>query len=318
VHDVFADAVFDERRVVRDTEEPCVVGLVLAEERLERPFAVEPAPSEGGVRRDERRPPGDAVSHGDVRLRLLPAAMPGVAKPQRRKDVQRRRAVAPIADRDANEQVLGIALGVLHEDVEIPVLCKHAGVEQLVFAIEAGSVSIGGDQSLVGKFGLRIFVKIPHVRMRRRRIEIVVILFDVFAVIPFFVGQAEEPLFENGVAPVPQGDGETESLFGVGDSRQAVFAATVRPGARLIVAEMPPRVAGIAVILANRAPLAFAQVRPPFAPRNPCPRIVESLMFGGHRSPHQFSQLDSGVHPRRARRLFVNSQLHSTVSSKCD
>jgi hypothetical protein len=34
-----------------------------------------------------------------------------------------------VADRDLDENVLGVGLGVLHEDVEVPVLVEDAGVE---------------------------------------------------------------------------------------------------------------------------------------------------------------------------------------------
>src|SRR4029078_4304190 len=104
------------------------------------------------------------------------------------------------------------------------------------------------------------------------------------AVVPLGVGQAEQPLLEDGVLAVPQGQREAELLFVVGDAGEAVLAPPVGPGRGLVVAEVVPGVAALAVVLADRPPLAFAQVR---APRLPggllVARRVEPGLFGGHR-----------------------------------
>ena len=72
--------------------------------------------------------------------------------------------------------------------------------------------------------------------MRRRRVEVEVVLLDVLAVVAFAVGQAEQPLLEDRVLAVPQRDGEAELLLVVGDAGEAVFAPAVGARARLIVA----------------------------------------------------------------------------------
>ena len=46
--------------------------------------------------------------------------------------------------------------------------------------------------------------------MRRRAVEIEVVLFDVLAVIAFVAGQAEEPLLEDRVLFIPQREGEAD------------------------------------------------------------------------------------------------------------
>ena len=80
------------------------------------------------------------------------------------------------------------------------------------------------------------------------------------------VGQAEEPLFEDGVLPVPEGQREAKPLLIVGDAGQAVLPPAVGARAGLIVGEVVPGVAALAVVLAHGAPLTFAEVGPPRFP----------------------------------------------------
>ena len=58
---------------------------------------------------------------------------------------------------------------------------------------------------------LRVLVEVLHVRVRRRAVEVEVVLLDVLAVIPLAVGQAEQPLLEDRILPVPQRQGEAQS-----------------------------------------------------------------------------------------------------------
>ena len=108
-----------------------------------------------------------------------------------------RRFRAAIVDADLDQNVLGRFLGVFHEHIEIAVLVKHAGVEQLVLEFVAVAVAVGADQLIVGIRRLRIFVEILHVGMRRRAVEIEVIFLHVLAVIALAVGQTEQALLEN-------------------------------------------------------------------------------------------------------------------------
>src|SRR5262245_22407248 len=102
--------------------------------------------------------------------------------------------------------------------------------------------------------------------MRRRRIEVEVVLLHVLAVVAFGVGEPEEPLLEDRVASVPQRDGETQLLLIVGKPGKAVLSPPVGARARLVVREVIPRVAIDAVVLSNGAPLAIAQIGAPLAP----------------------------------------------------
>ena len=98
-------------------------------------------------------------------------------------------------------------------------------------------------------------------------VEIEVVLLDVLAVIALAVGQAEQPLLEDRVAAVPQREREAQPLLVVADAGEAVLAPAVGARARLVVGEVVPGVAVVAVVLADGAPLPLAQVRSPLPPR---------------------------------------------------
>ena len=80
------------------------------------------------------------------------------------------------------------------------------------------------------------------------------------------VGQPEQALFEDRVLPVPERQGEAEMLRLVADAPEAVFSPAIGSGAGLVMAEVIPGIAVVAVILAYPAPLALAQLRAPFLP----------------------------------------------------
>src|SRR5437762_12284793 len=66
----------------------------------------------------------------------------------------------------------------------------------------------------------------------------------------------------------PQGQGETDPLLCVREARQSVFPPAIGARARMIVSEEVPGVAVVAVVFANGAPLALAQIRTPLLPGN--------------------------------------------------
>src|SRR5271166_3171133 len=68
----------------------------------------------------------------------------------------------------------------------------------------------------------------------------------------------------------------------VAQSGEAVLAPVIGARTRLVMAEIVPRVAVLAIVLADCAPLAFAEVWPPLSPWNvPLARLVEARRFGG-------------------------------------
>ena len=173
---------------------------------------------------------------------------------------------AAVVDRDLDQDVFGRFLGVFDEHVEVAILVEDAGVEQFVLEFVAAAAAAGLDEIGVRKGRLRILVEVLHVRMGRRAVEVEVVLLDVLAVIAFAVGQAEQAFLEDRVLAVPQGQREAEPLLVVGDAGQAVLAPAVGAGAGLVVGEVVPGVAALAVVLADGAPLAFAEVRAPLFP----------------------------------------------------
>src|SRR5262249_47575243 len=107
----------------------------------------------------------------------------------------------------------------------------------------------------------------------------------ILAVIAFTVGEAEEPLLQDRIASVPEREREAETLLVVGDAGDPVLAPAIGARAGLIVAEVVPGVAAVAVVLADRAPLPLAEIRAPFAPGNLLlPGLAQPVMLGGHGS----------------------------------
>ena len=127
---------------------------------------------------------------------------------------------------------------------------------------------------------LRVLVQVLHVRVRRRAVEVEVVLLDVLAVVALAVGQPEGTLLEDRVLAVPQRQREAQHLVVVADAGQAVLAPAVGARPRLVVGEVVPGVAVVAVVLAHRAPLPLAQVGSPLLPGNAARlRLVEPFLL---------------------------------------
>src|SRR5262249_48803535 len=114
-------------------------------------------------------------------------------------------------------------------------------------------------------------------------VEVEVVLLDVLAVIALGVGKPEEALLEDRVLPFPQGQGEAQPLLVVAEAGQAVLAPAVGAGPGLVVTEVVPGVAALAVVLPHRPPLPLAEVRAPLPPRDRLlVSLLESGLFGVH------------------------------------
>src|SRR5262245_11722422 len=94
--DVFVKPIFDVWRAVRVAPESCRVGFVLREQEVRRTVATEKIVAERTVFRFDNARfklteqwPFGAMQSAWIRLAALP--VPGVAEPERRQDVQRRR-----------------------------------------------------------------------------------------------------------------------------------------------------------------------------------------------------------------------------------
>ena len=166
-----------------------------------------------------------------------------------------RRRIGPAIDRfDPNADVFFVGLGVFDADVEIAVVVEHAGVEQFEFGLAVAAAAILVDQPPIRKLGVRIFVDVLHVRMRRRVVDVEVILFHILAMIAFVRREPEEALLENRIAAVPECRREHENLVAIADARDAVFAPAIGFAASQIVRQKRPGVAAEAVILAHAWP----------------------------------------------------------------
>jgi len=95
------------------------------------------------------------------------------------------------AARTFNQDVLGLDLRVLDEDIEVAVLVEDASIKQLVFLCMFVARLVGFDDLHARVLGVRVLVEVLHVRVGRRTIEIEVVLLDIFAVIALAVTQPE-------------------------------------------------------------------------------------------------------------------------------
>ena len=278
------DAVLDVGALaLAPREEPLVVRLVLGEEQRDVALAVQRVLPEQGMRRR-----GRARARAAPRPARASASRRGLAiqddQSFRNQSVGRRCSSAASGPRftagDPHEEVVGAALGVLHEDVEVAVAFEDAGVEELVLHLLPRPLPVRPDQVVVGEGGLRVLVEVLHVRVGRGAVEVEVVVLHVLAVVALAVRQAEGPLLQDGVLPVPQGEREAEALPVVGDAREAVLSPAVGARAGLVVGEVVPGVAALAVVLADGAPLALAQVGAPLPPGDPLlASVVEPLLL---------------------------------------
>ena len=227
---------------------------------------------------------------------------PGISKPQRREQMEPGGLRPAVVDGDPDQDVVRTALGVLEKDVEVPVVVEDAGVDQLVLELLPRPALVRFHQVPVRELPLRVLVEVLHVRVRRRRINVEVILFGILAVVALAVGEPEGALLEDRVALVPQGEGKAEALLVVRDPAEAILAPAIgaRPG--LVVAEVGPRVAVLAVVLADRAPLPLAQVRAPLLPGDArLAGLVQPLLL---RHVHEGGRRRRLLSPLAGRRTF--------------
>ena len=187
---------------------------------------------------------------------------------------------AAIVDAYLDQHVLRRGFGVLDKHIKIAVIVEDSRVNQLVLHLFTGTPAVCLHQIVVWERPLRIFVQILHVGMRWSAIQVEIILFYVLAVVALTVGQAKHPLFEYGIYPIPQRQAKTKLLAVIRDSSQAILAPTISPRTCLVMGEIVPGVAILAIVLPDRAPLPLTQVGTPFLPWNSrIARIIQPLLF---------------------------------------
>ena len=109
-----------------------------------------------------------------------------------------------VGDADLHQEVVGIGLAVNDLDDPVPVVVEHTRVHQLVLGLTLISPAVLGDQVPVGELGLRIVVAPAQPRVARERVEIPPVLLHVLTVIALWTREAEHPLLQDRIAPVPQ------------------------------------------------------------------------------------------------------------------
>ena len=262
VHDVIGDPVLGVTGHVLRPEEPGPVGLVVAHQqaRVAIPGQDETA---------ERVVLGHEGTAGDAERRpaVVQAPRPRVAEPQRGEQLDGLLVGRSVADGDADAQVVGCGLGVVGGDLPVPVAVEDAGVEQLVFGVAGTPAPVLRDEVGVGELGLGVQVTPPHPRVGRRAVEIPPVLLGILAVVALGTGEPEDPLLQDRVASVPEGEREAQPLLVIADPAEPVLVPAVHPRPGVVMRERVPRLAVLAVVLSHRPPRPLAQVRAPRAPR---------------------------------------------------
>ena len=271
VNDIVVERVLEVTRPDVRAEQPREIGLVVTEQQAVSCFEFDAVGPE--VVMVGQQPAGALVPQ----RRLVDAGRPApsVAEPDLRQDMNGRRIGSAVVDRDPHEHVVHVGLRVLDVDIEVAVVIENAGVDQLeLHRRRTFATSVLLDQPFVRVCGLRQLVERAGVGVARDGVEVVVNLLDVLAVVALFVGQAEQPLLENGVAAVPQGERQAQKLPVIGKAGEAVLAPAIGTTARLIVGEIIPCRTVWAVVLAHRPPLPLAEIGTP-----PTPILCASAAF---------------------------------------
>src|SRR5262249_35239359 len=139
-------------------------------------------------------------------------------------------------------------------------------IEQFKLGIAAGTAAIFFDEPAGGERRLRVFVKEFLVGVGGGGVEGEIILLDVLAVVGLVGGGSGEALLEERVAAVPEGEGEEEQLVAVAKAGDGVLAPAVGLAAGVVVGQELPGAAVGAVVLADGAPGAVGNERPPAPP----------------------------------------------------
>src|SRR6516164_6106654 len=262
IHDILVDAVLEMVARCIDPAQPPYVRVIFTKQEFR------PAVTEESQRREPRAIDRDRIilACNELRSHRIGFPRPGVAGPELRQYVQRGRFGRAIIDRHPLQDVVDIGFCVFDLDIEIAVFRKHTGVDQLEFGVSPAATPVLFDKSCVGKCRLRVFVEHTHVRMGWRAVEVVVEFLDVFAVVALGIGQPKQPLLQDGVAAVPQGETETQQQPIIAKPADPVLAPAIGAAARMVVRKIFPSVAVLAVILAHRSPLALAEIGPPAPP----------------------------------------------------
>jgi hypothetical protein len=113
---------------------------------------------------------------------------------------------------------------------------------------------------------LRILVERAGVGVGRRRVEVVIELLDVFAVVALVIGESEEAFLENGIRAVPERQGKAEATVAIAPAEKSVFSPAVGASGGMLAGKAAPHVGVGGVILPDGSPLAFGEIGSPELP----------------------------------------------------
>ena len=174
-----------------------------------------------------------------------------------------------------HQQVERVGLRVVNLDDPVAVLIEGTRVEQLVLRVVLAAPRVLLDKVTVRVLALRVVVAPPVPRMTGGRVEVPPVLLGVLSMVSLVAGQAEDPLLEDRVPAVPEGEPQAQASLHVGEARQPVLPPAVgaRPG--MVMGQVLPGGAARAVVLAHGAPLALAEVG---APEIPVPSLAQPVL----------------------------------------
>src|SRR5262249_38570354 len=152
---------------------------------------------------------------------------------------------------------------------------------QLELGLASRAAAILLDQPRVRELVLRVLVERLQIRMRGRRIEVVVELLHVLAVVALVAGEPEEALLQDRVASVPEREREAQPALAGGDPAEPVLPPPVRAAGGVVVRQVSPGGPASRVVLAHGAPLPLGEVRSPALPVEDAPGVlVEAPSLG--------------------------------------
>ena len=275
VHHRVVDAILGKIRPGL-TKQPRAIRLVLAEQQRRISIAGPmPIPRLPVRQRDPPRPIG---LHLRPRGILIPR--PNIAKPHMRQNMQRRGIWPTVGGGDAHAQIIYPRLGVIDGDIEIAPPIKRPGVGQFKLALVQPARRVLRQQPRIGKLGLRILIQHRHRRMAGHAVRIVIGLLHILAVIALGIGEAEQALLQDRVAPVPQRQPQADMLLIIAKPANPVLAPAIGAAAGMVMRERGPSIPIRAVILAHGAPLPLGQIRPPAPPRAGFRHVGNASAFG--------------------------------------
>ncbi len=280
---IFMEAIFHVRRSIRIPEHALEIGFVLGEEHLRRAFGQQPPLAVTALLCRNHRGAHEIRNARKLRMPVLLSEGPNISKPKRRQEIELRFFRPAIPGRDLDQNIFRRGLGIFHEHIEIAVLIEYARIHELEFLLTLSPLAIFFDELVVREGRLGIFVQVLHVGMRRRRIEVEVILLHVLAMIAFMARQPKQAFLQNMIAPIPKRQREANPLMAVANPPDAVLPPAIRARPCHVVRKIFPRGSARTVILANRSPLPLGEIRPPALPMlGSLVGFLQALFFGCH------------------------------------